>query len=85
MILDPGPEMVLLHEVSPHYIPCHLPTSHEFVDIILNNNVVLNLERTVVYDGFKVMLVQLDDLIRFAYIHKIRSLHFLRIYRSIGV
>ena len=68
-----------------HQTSCHLPSSHEFVDVILNNDVVLNLERTVVYDSFNIMLVQLDDLISFAYVHHIASLHFLRIYRSIYV
>ena len=85
MVLDPVPEVVLLHEVSHHQISRHLPSSHEFVDIILNNDVVLNLERTVVYDSFNIMLVQLDDLISFANIHHIASLHLLRIYGSFGI
>ena len=80
MVLDPVPEVILCHEVSHHHAPCHLTTSHELVDVILNYNVVLNLERTVVYDSFNIMLIQFDDLIGFAYIHEVGPLHFLRIY-----
>lgn len=55
MVFDSIPEVILWQKVSHHNVLCHLPIPHKLVDIILNDDVILDLERTVVHDGFDIM------------------------------